>query len=144
VVDRVYAQGTTVPVDKSRAEVERYLEKRGATRIFFMTEADQFVLGFVYEKLLIRFNVPVPTDGDTMAKVRRERMRALLLNIKARFAAIDSGISSFEREFMPHVVTPSGQTVAEWLQPQLRIAIDRGEMPKALPFLGEVPARAAH
>jgi hypothetical protein len=136
---RVYAQGTTVSTDQSRREIEKYLEKRGAARIFFMTEPNQFVLGFVYEHLLIRFNVPVPSEGreDTKAKVRRERLRALLISIKARFASIDSGISSFEREFMPNVVTPSGQTVAEWLQPQLRISLERGDMPKMIPFLGE-------
>jgi hypothetical protein len=136
---KVYAEGTKVPVDQSRAEVEKFLTKRGAVRIFFMTEPDEFVLGFVYENLLIRFNVPIPADGraDTMGKVRRERMRALLISIKARFAAIDSGISSFEREFMPNVVTPGGQTVAEWLQPQLRVSMERGEMPKMLPFLGK-------
>jgi hypothetical protein len=139
---RVYAEGTTVPTDQSRREIETYLEKRGATRIFFMSEPNQFVLGFVYEHLLIRFNVPVPAEGRgpsaaSVAKIKRERMRAMLLSIKARFASIDSGISSFEREFMPNVVTPSGQTVAEWLQPQLRISLESGEMPKMLPFLGK-------
>lgn len=40
-----------------------------------------------------------------------------------------NGISTIEREFMSDMLLPSGQTVGEWLGPQL----DEREMPSLLP-----------
>ena len=40
----------------------------------------------------------------------RQRWRALALCIKAKLEAVECGITSFEEEFLAHVVMPNGQT----------------------------------
>src|SRR6185312_17512727 len=43
----------------------------------------------------------------------RQKWRALLLIVKARLEAVDSGIVTFEQEFLPHIILPGGKTVYE-------------------------------
>lgn len=62
----------------------------------------------------------------------RQRWRALLLVIKAKLEAVDTGIVSFEEEFLAHMVLPSGETVSEWFTPQLNEAYATGQMPAGL------------
>ena len=58
--------------------------------------------------------------------------------IKAKLEAIHQGISSIEREFLADTIMPDGQTVAEWVEPQLAKAYESGQMPKLLPdYSGE-------
>jgi len=62
----------------------------------------------------------------------RARWRALLLCIKAKLEAIESGITEFEDEFLPYIVLPDGRTAAEWLRPQIAIAYKTNRMPTDL------------
>ena len=54
--------------------------------------------------------------------------------VKAKLEAVESGIATFEDEFMAYTMLPSGESVSEWLAPQLEAAYDpdKGIMPKAL------------
>lgn len=65
----------------------------------------------------------------------RQRWRALALVIKAKLEAVETGIVSFEQEFLPHLVLPNGGTVHEWLAPQMEAVYDKGVMPRLLPQL---------
>jgi len=68
----------------------------------------------------------------------RRRWRALALAIKAKLEMVQSGISTFEVEFLPYIVLPGGKTVGNWLAPQIEDIYKSGKMPKALPmFAGE-------
>lgn len=58
---------------------------------------------------------------------------ALALVIKAKLEAVESGISIFEDEFMANIVLPDGQSVSEFMRPQIALAYDKGDMPKLLP-----------
>jgi hypothetical protein len=49
----------------------------------------------------------------------RSRWRALLLCIKAKLEACAVGITTFDSEFLAHIVTGDGRTVAERIVPQL-------------------------
>jgi hypothetical protein len=49
--------------------------------------------------------------------------------------AVDTGISTIEREFLSYIVLPDGQTVGEWMAPQLETAYTQGNMPVLLPML---------
>ena len=69
---------------------------------------------------------------DKHAQAIRQRWRALLLAIKAKLEAVESGISSIEREFMPFVVMPDGRILAEHLEPKLTQMVTDGKMPKLL------------
>ena len=62
----------------------------------------------------------------------RARWRALALVIKAKLAAIEVGITSFEAEFGMAVVLPDGRTVAEQVVPAIAEAYESGRTPRLL------------
>src|SRR5688500_1223649 len=122
----MYAENTTVPVAKSRHEIETLLQKNGATQ--YITAVDwgesRAVVRFKMNNRIIRFDVPLPVAPagrvTQLLKTRydrqlRQRWRALLLVLKAKLEAIESDISSFDEEFMAHIVVPGtgDQTVAD-------------------------------
>jgi hypothetical protein len=55
-----------------------------------------------------------------------------MLAIKAKLEVVETGISTFEAEFLPHTVMPDGRTVAEHVMPLVDQAIAAGQMPKTL------------
>ena len=71
--------------------------------------------------------------GAAYEQAVRQRWRALALVIKAKLEAVETGITSFEEEFLAHIVLPSGQTVGAWMVPQVEKAYVNGAMPPMLP-----------
>jgi len=63
----------------------------------------------------------------------RQRWRALALVIKAKLEAVESGITSFDEEFLAHLMLPNGNTVGQFMLPQVRQAYETGAMPPLLP-----------
>ena len=63
----------------------------------------------------------------------RARWRALLLVIKAKLEAVESGITTFETEFLPCTVLPGGATVAEEIAPRVREMLSTGSSMPLLP-----------
>lgn len=132
-----YAEGTTVAASKTRAEIEDYLAKRGATRFAFGFMEDRAGISFVRNGLMIRFTVPTPKEDDKAIRTRalrlsksnwridpaklaiaieeesRRRWRCLLLAIKAKFTTVESGIETFEEAFLANIVTTDNMTVYE-------------------------------
>lgn len=151
-----YAEQTTVTSDRSRAEVERTLERYGATAFAYGWQGAVASVMFVAHDRRIQFNLPMP-DRNTKeftytptGKKRtaeaaaaaydqavRQRWRALALVIKAKLEAVSTGIVTFEEEFLAHIVLPSGDTVGRWVEPQLAEIYGRGEMPALLPGLAD-------
>ena len=68
----------------------------------------------------------------------RQRWRAVLLIIRAKPEAVDSGITTLESEFLVGIVLPDGGTVGQWLAPQIDEAYTTERMP---PMLGPAPPR---
>lgn len=68
-------------------------------------------------------------------------MEALYLIVKAKLEAVETGISTIEREFFYDVVLPDGKTVGEWMAPQLETVYQSGDMPSMLPELEDKDAR---
>lgn len=133
-----YAENTTVPVSKSRIEIEELIRKHGAGQFASGYSGNKVMIGFTANKRQVRFIVEVP-EGSTDKKteqLERQRWRALLLVIKAKFEAIESGVSCFDDEFMAHIVLPDGSTVGEYMQPQIEQSYSTGNMPALLPMLG--------
>lgn len=151
-----YASNTKVSSEKSRNEIERTLQRYGASGFGFWIENDSALVQFQIEKLKIAFKLPMPdrkSEEFTMSshendwqrkplaaetahrrweQACRQRWRALALVIKAKLEAIDSGISTFEEEFMAHIMLPDGVTVGEKLVPGLTVLKETGDMPKLL------------
>lgn len=148
-----YARDTEVPPDRSRAEIERTLRRYGATHFLYGYDQQSALIGFVANDRQIKFIVPLP-DRDQFSRTatgkqrvasaveqaweqaQRQRWRALALAIKAKLEVVESGIATFEDEFMAYVVLPNGQTVGQYMTPQIEQAYDNGAMPQLLPMLG--------
>lgn len=148
-----YAENTTVPSDRSRAEIERTLTRYGATAFGYMTNPAEAVIVFEIANRRVMFRLPMPdrrsrqfTHTPAKGLMRsaeaaeeayelgiRQRWRALSLVIKAKLEAVEAGITTVEQEFLAHIVLPNGTTVGEWAKPQLAIAYEHNQMPALMP-----------
>ena len=148
-----YAENTSVSSEQSRAEIERTLQRYGATGFMYGWQGATAIVAFEMHGRRIRFNLPLPdrdseefwkTPGRkldrshsqalaTWEQACRQRWRALGLCIKAKLEACEAKITEFESEFMAHIVLPNGSTVGDWMQPQIAKAYETNTMPKLLP-----------
>jgi hypothetical protein len=140
-----YAENTSVPVDRSRSEIERILSKYGADQFSAGWTADKAVILFRLKDRYVRIDLPLAVKGVTrdhrkylmgenqVAQENRRRWRALVLYVKAKLESIDSGIVSLDSAFMAHILLPNKQTVGEFLQPQIEQTYKDGKMPPLLP-----------
>lgn len=126
-----YAEGTTVPVEKSIGEIVGLVKKAGAQRVAQYEEPERFTVQFELGNRQVRFRVALPsvdempkfdgrratlTNAQRLAKrdqAHRQRARALLLVIKAKLESVESGVETFEQAFLPNVVMADGSTVYE-------------------------------
>lgn len=148
-----YARDTSVDSAKSRAEIERTLARYGAEGFMYGWDRDRAVVGFVSSGRQVKFILPLPdrnakqfthTPSKGLRRSAeqqeaafeqgvRQRWRALALVIKAKLEAVEAGIVTFEQEFAMHMILPSGQTVGEWVIPQLQEVYAQNQMPALLP-----------
>lgn len=68
-----YAEHTAVPVDRSRAEIERTLAKYGATRFGTMMEPGGASIYFEVNGRQIQLRVPMPPREDKQFTAHRGR-----------------------------------------------------------------------
>lgn len=133
-----YAEGTTVSPEKTQMEISALLRKYGATGYQFGWEGAHTAILFKAHGRSIRFLVEMPSPDDRRfrwtpsgqerkqaavaaaheAEVRR-RWRCLFIAIKAKLEAVETGIASFEDEFLAYTVLPDNTTVGEHLQQQV-------------------------
>jgi hypothetical protein len=143
-----YAEGTSVDSSRSRAEIEKTLQRYGADGFGYMSRRTQAMIEFTMNNRLIRFVVKLPDPDERRfthtetGKVRgnrdtvlaayeqaiRQRWRALSLVVKAKLEAVEAGIAEFEEEFGMHVVLPDGRTVYEHTAPAIATAYETGKV----------------
>ena len=146
-----YAENTSVTVERSRAEIERLLANHECTQ--FSTGIDhenhRAQIQFRAHNRIIRFLIHLPNPSDRaycrdrhgytlsdsgiakkVAQADRQRWRALLLVIKAKLESVENNISTFEEEFMAHIVMPNNKTVGALVLPSIAAAYESGEMPQ--------------
>ena len=131
-----YAGRTTVTVDRSKAEIEHILKRWGADQFAYGWRETSAMVGFRIDQRQVRLTLPLPAEGTNVRAFEaecRQRWRALALVIKAKLAAIDAGISTIEDEFLTGLLLPDGQSVGEWVRPQVARAYATGVMPPSLP-----------
>lgn len=126
-----YARRTEVPVSRSRAEVENLVTRYGADQYgsALDNEGGRAMVQFRIASWLVRFILPLK---DCTEQQQRQRWRALVLVIKAKLEAVESGIATIEEEFLAHVVTPDGSTFGQWAVPQLREMKKSGQLPASI------------
>ncbi|AVO21643.1 hypothetical protein HWC44_gp042 [Mycobacterium phage ThetaBob] len=147
-----YAANTDVSSDRSRAEIERTLNRYGARQFMYGWDEDQAIVGFVIHNRQVRFILPMPNRQDreftktptgrsraatqiaqAYEQAVRQRWRSLALVIKAKLEAVESGIVSFDAEFLAHLVLPNGHTVGDSVMPAVAEAYATGHTPALLP-----------
>jgi hypothetical protein len=160
-----YAENTSVSVERSKAEIERTLSRYGARR--FVSGWDQTHAMIQFEVDVddssrhVRFLVPLPdrkdprfwqTPGNRRRRSAeqayaqweqacRQRWRALALAIKAKLEVVESGIATFEGEFLAHIILPNGRCVGDEIRPHIASAYELGTMQPLLPdYSSEPPA----
>lgn len=147
-----YAEGTSVPVARSREEITSLLERYKASSIAVGTDVGIALVVFKIDRWHVQFRMPLPTEseartvkdrrgwtlGETgrqkwLDQTCRERWRALLLTIKAKLVSVENGVETLEEAFLAHLIIPGGQTVGQKALPAIREAYQTGRMP---PLLG--------
>lgn len=132
-----YAEYTKVPVEQTRAEIERTLKRYGADRFAYFSSDMQAMIVFEAHQRRIQFNLPLPGEkADKNGRLTRQKWRALGLCIKAKLESVDSKIETFEEAFLAHVVMPDGKTVAEHTAKNIEQAYSGGSMVPLLPAPG--------
>jgi hypothetical protein len=154
-----YAQDTSVPVEKSLAEIEATLSRYGANKFAYMCDDCEAVIGFTAHGKFVKFTLPLPNPNADEFCIQkftyrgrvtstaprapegqrklweqacRSRWRSLALCIKAKLEAVSAGITSFEAEFLAHFVVPGGGTIGDRVIPQLEEMRKSGRMPQLM------------
>jgi hypothetical protein len=142
-------------MERSKAEIERLVRRFGATGFmsgWYGTEAMvQFQITGRHVKILLPIPDPAEERFHTTPTGRRRKgnavseayeqeirraWRAMALVIKAKLEAVESGITTFETEFLAHLVMPDGRTVADHAMPAVLQAMESGKVPRR-PLLPE-------
>lgn len=150
-----YAAETIVSAEQSEQDLKRELKRYGASGV--MTAEDwrdgNVMVQFELEGFLVRLRFPLPKQdefGETPTGRRRrsksvqtkaweqacrQRWRGVVLVVKAKLEAIESGFETVEHAFLADVLLPDGKTVGEHVLPGVESAYREGKMPKGLlPF----------
>ena len=150
---RRYAENTTVPVIKSRGEIERLLFKHKCSQFSTGVDNEQHraVVQFKAYNRFVRFEIQLPNPSDkefrndrhgwvrtataiqkAVEQAERQRWRALLLVIKAKLESVENDIATFEDEFLAHIVLPNRQTVGQVVRPLIEQAYASGSVPERM------------
>lgn len=149
----LYAKNTNVSVSASKQEIDKILARYRAERRGVMEEPGRALVIFEREGRRVQMEMFLPhPDGEEFKRKRssygreagefdperheqacRQKWRALGLVLKAKLEAVESGITTFETEFLAHIMLPGGGTVGKWFKPQLEQSYKNGKMP---PLLG--------
>lgn len=138
---RRYAENTSVPVSRSREEIEKLLRGHGATGFMYGDTNGRAMLAFEMRDRRLRFDVPLPvlnksrSNVNEVARETRRRWRAMLLVLKAKLEAVASEIVVFDAEFLAHIVIEGNTTVGDRMVPAIPAALKSGG--KLPPLLGE-------
>lgn len=151
----IYARETSVSVERSRAEIESTLTRYGATAFAYANNGEKAMVKFQADDRMIMFVLTLPdrkspifthkggkthlrkfTEQESYSKWEqacRQKWRCLALSIKAKLETVESGIASFEDEFMSHIMMPDGKTLGHHMKPQIKTAYETGKMLPLLP-----------
>lgn len=149
-----YAENTSVPVERSKAEIEGMLTRYGADQFVSGWSEREARIQFRAASRYVRFTITTPDpkeerftqDPRSSWRLRSEESarkayeqevrrlwRALCLVVKAKLEAVSSGIATFEDEFMANIVMPDGKTVSEHARPMIAQAYEGGKVTALLP-----------
>lgn len=145
-----YAANTDVPQDRSEAEIKRLILRHGAEEYATGHGKGRATIGFRMSSRIVRFELPLPklesfavtprgrrrsigATEEAFHQETRRCWRALALIIKAKLEAVETGVTTFEQEFLAHIVMPDGKTVGQHVGATIESAYAAGKVQPLLP-----------
>lgn len=146
-----YATTTSVPVEKTKAEIEGLLRKYGASSYVSGWDERFAAIQFEMSDRRILIKMPQPDQKDKAFTHRidgrsgrekpvseaqataaweqacRSSWRSLRLLVQAMLEAVEAEIVTFEQIFLPFVVLPDGRTVHQAIETEVERAYAIGE-----------------
>ncbi|MFA5112662.1 MAG: hypothetical protein WC529_00015 [Candidatus Margulisiibacteriota bacterium] len=142
---------TTVNWAKSQTAIVKMLNQRGIYQTRFTNAENRFAIEFLAKlpdqekpvgvRILVPIivNFPKTRSGNIEKKYEQELNRLhriLFYHLKAKFVAIDNGLTEFMEEFMPHLIISDGRgnssTLGQVLLPQYKEQIESGKQKEFL------------
>lgn len=132
-------KSTEIHWAKSQANIYKMLGELGIYEIRFTNLKDKFALEFKVEleneskPRVVRMIVPISEIKDEKKREKELNIihRILFNHLKAKFVAIQCGLTEFEEEFLAHLVIMDGngnsKTVGESVLPEYKRAIELGK-----------------
>lgn len=150
----IYAKGTEVPIEKTKAEIDTLLGRHGAAQRGVLHDEERGLACVVFSLRSLRYKIEVPlptareasaaaqrtrrTERAQLEQMVRERWRGLLLLLKAKLEIVRMGASTFEREFLADLILPNGDSAGVAIGQYMKRLIAEGYRgPLQLPEPGE-------
>lgn len=147
-----FAEQTSVSPERSQMEISETLRRYGASGYLCGWEDNKAMIAFRAHDRHVRFILTLPNPADAQFRSTnggrsrtdkaaiqkayeqevRRRWRSLALAIKAKLEAVATGITSFEEEFLAHIVLPDNSTVGERVIGEVTTAYESGAVPPRL------------
>lgn len=128
---------TKVAWAKTQTKIVKLLNQEKIYETRFTNLQDKFVLEFrvtsTEKPIAVRIVVPLVFQSTENKKEQElnQMNRVLFHHLKAKFTAIEFGLTEFMEEFMPHLVimdkSGNSTTMGQALLPQYKTAIESGE-----------------
>ena len=138
-IKRAYKK-TEINWVKSQAQIYKMLGDLGIYEIRFTNIKDRFALEFLVElkedqkPRAVRMIIPIyDSEGDDKKREKELNRvhRILFHHLKAKFIAIQLGLTEFEEEFLAHLVIMdnrgNSKTIGENILPEYKKAIELGK-----------------
>lgn len=143
-------QSTSVPVERSQAEIRKLLIRAGVDQLAFGEDRDETgqrwaAVTFRHSAFAVRMRVPLKLVDERAVRAKYQRARSrtvdevrdelyaqeerriwrvMAWNLKARMVAVDEGVETFEEAFLPHLLdTRTGRTIYEHLAEEGRVEL---------------------
>jgi hypothetical protein len=142
-----YAEGTSVPVNRSIDQIRTLLLGAGASHYAYGEGPDNAGVQFALHGLHYKFMVRRPTWEDLSARYERayrvneaqaieaewrRRWRARHLWVKAQIEFAEVEPDAFAQAMLSFLVLPDGRTLGDWAEPQVKSMYAGGAMPPLL------------
>src|SRR3990167_2814293 len=135
-------RGTKVAWAKTQTKIVKLLNSKKIFETRFTNLQNKFVLEFraINEAKPIAIRIIVPLKSQSTENKQQQELnimhRVLFHHIKAKFIAIECGLTEFMEEFMPHLIimdkNGNSTTMGQTLFPQYKESLESG---KQKPFL---------
>ena len=150
-----FAATTSVPVDRTKSEIEKLVARYGAYQYAIAMDEPNgaayvgFTVGTGPKLRQVRVDLPLPKRADFASRrgrpvsatardkayeqACRSRWRQLLLVLKANFEAVEAGVTTVEKAFFAFIRLPDGRVLHDEVSPKLATVYETGQVP---PLLG--------